>query len=69
MKDSTGTRLAIWFNRLLRWGFGALFIIIGIQYFDEGGWAAILFGALFLITGFFRPKRCLEEGCELKTLK
>ena len=69
MKDSKDTRLAILFNRLLRWGFGALFITIGIQYFEEGGWPAILFGVIFLITGFFRPARCLVEGCELKTIK
>lgn len=62
MKDIKETRLVILFNRLFRWGFGALFISMGITYYKEGGWPAILFGAVFLISGFFRPKRCLEEG-------
>jgi len=59
---SKSDKIAVWFSRIIRWGFGMLFIGGGIYYYDQGGWAAILFGAVFFATGFFRPKRCLEEG-------
>lgn len=59
-------KIAVWFSRIIRWGFGMLFIGGGIYYYDQGGWPAIIFGAVFFVTGFFRPKRCLEEGsCSL----
>lgn len=54
-------KLVTWFSRLLRWGLGMLFIIMGIVYFNKGGWPAILFGILIFITGFFKPKRCLDN--------
>lgn len=54
-------KLVIWFSRLLRWSLGIFFIATGILYADEGGWPAILFGTLMLITGFFKPKRCMGE--------
>lgn len=63
-KDSASTRKVIWFSRLLRWGLGLFFAGAGIVYFDKGGWPAILFGAVLIATGFFRPRRCLEEGCD-----
>ena len=65
MKNYNEIKLAIILHRLLRWGFGVLFISIGIAYYNEGAWAAILFGAIFLVTGFFRPKRCLQEDCKV----
>jgi hypothetical protein len=61
-EDNSDTRLVIWFSRILRWGLGGLFIWAGIHF--DGYWPAILFGAAFVITGFFRPKRCLEEGSD-----
>lgn len=65
MEDSKEINRVIIFNRLLRSAFGTLFISVGVIYYNEGGWAAILFGAIFLVTGFFRPKKCLEEGCDI----
>ncbi len=57
----------VWFSRIIRWGLGALFIGGGVYYFDQGGWPAIIFGAVLFVTGFFRPRRCLEEGsCEIQ---
>ncbi len=64
-KDDASTTMVIWFSRLLRWSLGLLFAGAGIYYFDKGGWPAILFGAVIFATGFFRPKRCLEEGCDI----
>lgn len=50
------------FSRALRWLLGSVFIAVGVMYFREGGWPAILFGGVLFITGFFRPRRCLGEG-------
>ena len=60
------TKRLVWFSRLLRWGLGGLFITMGILYFKDGGWPAILFGVVIAVSGFFRPRRCLEEGCEIQ---
>jgi hypothetical protein len=60
-KTNKDEKLVIWFSRLLRWSLGAFFILLGIIYFDKGTWPAILFGALILITGFFKPKRCISD--------
>ena len=64
MSDSKDTKRLILVSALLRWLFGILFISLGLVYYEEGTWPAILFGLVFFITGFFRPKRCLEEGCQ-----
>lgn len=64
--DSRDTKIVLWVNRIIRWGLGITFLSIGILYKDEGRWFAIVFGVALIATGFFRPKRCLEEGsCEL----
>ena len=65
MDSDKSIRLTIWVSRLVRWGLGSFFIAIGIQYFNQDGWPAILFGAIMIITGFFRPKRCIGDSCEL----
>jgi len=33
---------------------------------DDYAWALIVFGAIFFVTGFFRPRRCVEDQCERK---
>lgn len=58
--DDRSARLTIWFSRTLRLSLGIFFIAAGIAYYKEGSWPAILFGAALVITGFFRPKRCLD---------
>ena len=64
--DSRDIKIVLWVNRIIRWGLGITFLCIGIKYQDEGRWFAIVFGLAFIITGFFRPRRCLEEGgCEI----
>ncbi|MGL6268107.1 MAG: hypothetical protein ACRC2O_09270 [Chitinophagaceae bacterium] len=63
--DSLETKRLIWFSRILRWGLGSLFIGAGIYYFEDGTWPALLFGSVLFATGFFRPKRCLADGCEI----
>jgi hypothetical protein len=54
----------VWLSRSLRWGIGTIFIATGLVYFKEGGWPALLFGGLMFITGFFRPRRCMDDQCE-----
>lgn len=66
MNNTTSSTKGVeWFSRLLRWGLGILFIIVGYIYFSDGGWPAIIFGAAFFISGFFRPRRCIDGSCEL----
>lgn len=65
MLKTVSSKNIVCFSRLLRWGLGILFMIIGLIYYEEGGWPAILFGVIFFATGFLRPKRCLENSCEL----
>ena len=28
-------------------------------------WPAILFGGAFIVSGFFRPRRCMDDGCSV----
>lgn len=61
--DNKETKIIIWFNRIFRWSLGSLFSIVGFLYDSK---IAIGFGIAMIITGFFRPKRCLQEGCNIK---
>lgn len=61
--DSRDTQIVIWFSSLLRWALGAAAIYFGYAFRTEGAWPAMILGAILIITGFFRPKRCLEDGC------
>jgi hypothetical protein len=58
---------AIWFYRLVRWAFAAFFIAVGFLYQDA--WVAFIFGGIFLVTSFFKPVRCLQDGCNINTIK
>jgi hypothetical protein len=60
-QDTLETRRLIWFSRILRWTLGVLFTGAGVFFFRQGGWPLLLFGGVFIVTGFLRPRRCLEE--------
>jgi hypothetical protein len=62
-------QIIVWFSRILRWFLGIFFIIIGIVYYKDGTWPAIFIGAVLMVTGFFRPKRCLDESCAASAYK
>ncbi len=65
-KDSGNTRALIWFSRILRWTAGIFFLGVGYKYRKEdSSWMVILFGLVFFITGFLRPKRCLDDNCKI----
>lgn len=67
-EDSRDTKIVLWFSRIFRWMIGSAFIIAGLLYWNKGGWPAMIFGVVIFVTGFFRPKRCLEEGqCEINS--
>jgi hypothetical protein len=56
----------IWFSRILRWLLGTGLISLSYQYAkDDYAWVLLVFGVLLIITGFFRPKRCLDENCKI----
>lgn len=50
------------FSSILRWVLGLTFATAGWFYHS---WITIGFGSLMFITGFFRPRRCTEEGCDI----
>jgi hypothetical protein len=56
---------AVLFHRIIRWSLGSLFLGAGIYYFNEGAWPAIVFGVLMVVTGFFKPRRCVDDNCEI----
>jgi nicotinamide riboside transporter PnuC len=53
----------VWFSRIIRFGLGIAFIAIARQY--EDAWPLYLFGGIFIVTGFLRPRRCIDDKCEL----
>jgi len=56
--------MLIWFSRLLRWGLGIIFLVLGYLFSDDNSaWAFFLFGVVFIFTGFLKPKRCLDDKC------
>jgi hypothetical protein len=66
--DTKENRLVIWFSSILRWSLGLLFMAIGFIYSkDESAWVIILFGLIILVTGFIRPKRCIDNDCETRS--
>lgn len=60
-KITRDEKMVYWFSSLVRWTIGIFFILSGIIYSGEGGWSAIAFGTLIFITGFFKPKRCMND--------
>jgi hypothetical protein len=63
----TNDAMALWFSRILRWLLGAVFIVMGIIYLkqDATAWALIGFGVIAFVSGFFRPRRCLDDNCQV----
>lgn len=54
-----------WFSRAIRWTLGLVFIITGIQYLRQEGWPVLVFGIIIFATGFLKPRRCIEDKCDL----
>jgi len=61
-----GDKMVIWFSRILRWALGIGLLFLGAKYLKEDyGWVLILFGSITVVTGFLRPKRCLDDNCNV----
>ncbi|QEH43010.1 hypothetical protein [Chitinophaga sp. XS-30] len=54
-------KLFLWVNRIIRWGIGLSLIWFGGGL--EGKWPALLFGGIFILSGFFRPRGCMGGQC------
>ena len=64
--DTKENKLAIWFSSILRWFLGLLFMAMGfMESKDEYSWAVIVFGLIVFATGFIRPKRCIDDNCNI----
>ncbi len=63
--DTKENKRAIWFSSILRWSLGLLFIVMGyIHSKEEDAWVIRLFGLIILITGFIRPRCCIDDNCK-----
>lgn len=63
--DTKENKIAIWFSSILRWSLGLFFIIMGfIHSKEDGAWVTQVFGLVILITGFLRPKCCIQDNCK-----
>ncbi|MFY7899438.1 MAG: hypothetical protein ACOVNY_04580, partial [Chitinophagaceae bacterium] len=59
------TKNATLLFKILRFGFGMLFIIMGFRGFiqeQQGAFILIFIGIIFFVTRFFAPKRCLQDS-------
>ena len=63
--DTQETKVVLWINRIVRWSFGGILLFYGLTNQDESRWVGIVIGTVVVITGFIRPKRCLEEKCSI----
>jgi hypothetical protein len=65
MNFSITNQQLIWFSRILRWTVGSFFTTAGIMYSKQGVWPAIVFGLVIFLTGFLKPKRCIDGECNI----
>jgi hypothetical protein len=63
MAKVSDEKFALWVSRGLRWslGIGALFI----AWHYEDAQMMYVVGALLIVTGFLKPKRCVDGQCEV----
>jgi hypothetical protein len=64
MPTNIQTRQIIFFHRILRWALGTVFILVGTSYWKQDGWPVLVFGGIIFLTGFFTPRRCINNACE-----
>ncbi len=60
--DNT-VQIANWVSRILRWALGLGFLWLAFSYDDAQ--VLYFFGAVVFISGFFKPKRCTSNSCNL----
>jgi hypothetical protein len=59
----TDLQFATWFSRIIRWALAGAFAWMAYTY--SGMEFLYLFAAVVFITGFFAPKQCADENCNL----
>ena len=67
--DSKGTKSLLVFNIILRLAMSGLFAYLGFKIHVDAITVAIIMWTLSAVafaTVFFRPKRCVDEQCEIK---
>ena len=65
-KDTKSTKAVIWVSSLVRWLLGLVFLYMAYLLRKEAGtWILLLFGSVLFVSGFFRPKRCIDDRCDL----
>jgi len=60
--DNT-VQIANWVSRIIRWALGLIFL--WIAWFYEDAKVLYFFGAVIFISGFFKPKRCTSDSCNI----
>jgi hypothetical protein len=64
--DTRENKIAIWFSSILRWFLGLLLINMGYTNSKvDKDWVVIVFGLIIFVTGFFRPKCCIDNNCKI----
>ena len=64
--DSRTSRKAIWLSSILRWAIGIVFLTLGFIFRKEDDpWILFLFGTVLFVSGFFRPRRCIDDQCNV----
>jgi len=64
--DTKENKRAIWVSSIMRWSLGLLFIAMGfIHSKEEDAWVIQVFGLIILITGFIRPRCCIDDNCKI----
>ncbi|MBC6490242.1 hypothetical protein ACFSQD_07965 [Flavihumibacter stibioxidans] len=53
----------VWLHRIIRFGLGSVFIGVATQFDDA--WPLYIFGGVMFISGFIRPRRCIDDKCDL----
>jgi hypothetical protein len=59
----TDLQFGTWVSRIIRWALAAAFAWMAYAY--KGMEFLYLFAAVVFITGFFVPKRCIDDSCAL----
>lgn len=63
MTNSREINFATWVSRLIRWALAA--VLAYIAYSFEDAKILYIFAGVAFISGFFAPKRCIDDNCNI----
>lgn len=55
-------RWLIFASRMVRWAIGLAFIYFGDGW--KGEWPALIVGVIFFVSGFLKPRGCVDGACD-----